>query len=120
MKVSWRGLAEEIHKKYVPLEVLLQRRNVKKENRKVQNTFYKTKHSWERWRRVLIEDTYIPRGGALSTYAYGGSVKEIFMQPKNITSASLQPKNISSFFTYRPVHEPEISQNNANRSQDCL
>ena len=40
-----------------------------------------------------------PGGGALSTYAYGGSVKEIFRQPKNITSASLQPKTISSFYT---------------------
>ena len=39
-------------------------------------------------------------GGALSTYAYGGSVQEIFRKPKNITSASMQPKNISSFYIY--------------------
>ena len=50
-------------------------------------------------------------GGALSTHAYGGggSVQEIFSQPKNITSASLQPQNISSFFTWKPVFEYEIS-----------
>ena len=29
----------------------------------------------------------------------GGSVQEIFMQPKNVTTASFQPKNISSFYT---------------------
>ena len=29
------------------------------------------------------------------TYTYGGEVREIFWQPKNITSASLQPKSVS-------------------------
>ena len=48
------------------------------------------------------------------------SVQEILRQPKNITSASMQPKHISSFYMYKPVHEHEISLNNANRSQDCL
>ena len=61
-------------------------------------------------------------GGALSTYPYrgGGSVQEIFRQPKNINSASMQPKNISSLRICKPVHEHKLSPNNANRNKDCL
>ena len=60
-----------------------------------------------------------PRGHSAHTHM-GGSVQEIFRQPKNITSASMQPKNISSFYVHKPVHEHKISPNNANISQDCL
>ena len=59
-----------------------------------------------------------PRGHSAHTHTGGGSVQEIFKQPKNITPASQQPKNISSFYIYKPVHEHKISPNNANRSQD--
>ena len=39
-------------------------------------------------------------GGHSALTHTGGSIQEIFMQPKKITSASLQPKNISSFYIY--------------------
>ena len=39
-----------------------------------------------------------PGGHSADTHT-GGSVQEIFRQPKNIISASLQPKNITSFYT---------------------
>ena len=47
-----------------------------------------------------------PPGEALSTYAYGGgSVREIFWPPKNISPASLLPKNITYFYALTPVNE---------------
>ena len=49
---------------------------------------------------IVSADDRFPRGEALSRYAYGGgSVQEIYRQPKNIILASLQPKNITSFYT---------------------
>ena len=50
--------------------------------------------------------------GALSTYIRirGGSVQEIFWQPKGI----------SLFHALKSVHELEISRKIANRGQDCL
>ena len=60
-------------------------------------------------------------GGTQHIRIRGGGVNpRNFHAAKNITSALLQPKNISSFYTYKPAHEHEISRKNANRSQDCL
>ena len=44
---------------------------------------------------MRMETQYTTPRGALSSYAYGGSFRENFEQPKNISLASLQPKNIS-------------------------
>ena len=47
-----------------------------------------------------VEDVPLgSQGGTQHIRIWGGSVHEIFRQPKNITSASFQPKNISSFYT---------------------
>ena len=50
-------------------------------------------------------------GGTQHICIRGGSVREIFWQPKNISSASLLPKNITYFYALTTVNEnknPEI------------